>query len=175
VSHFALTGIIIFQTSRQSSGPSSTTDWETLNHWTSPCGLILLTTPSDHSVQPSGGDSSVGVTLQANTPKPELIVVPEGGQLSWRLSQKCREFYVSHKRNCTNGKWRTEKWQAWNGSGSGRFQDDIPDIRLRTFIKICHDDQCTGPSTITGCLHKGSHNLPSKYKFKVTVKRQQID
>jgi hypothetical protein len=49
----------------------------------------------DQSVQLSGDDSiqqtlecySVGVTLQANTPKPELIVVTEGGQLSWRLSQ----------------------------------------------------------------------------------------
>jgi hypothetical protein len=30
---------------------------------------------------------SVGVTLPVNTPKPELIVATEGGQLSWRLSQ----------------------------------------------------------------------------------------
>ena len=107
----------------------------------------------------------MGVTLQGNTPKPELIVVPEGGQLSWRLSQKCRTFYVSHKRNCTNG-----KWQAWNGSGSGRFQGDIPDIRLRTFIKIFHDDQCTGPLTITGCLHKAHIiclvNISSRSRLK---------
>jgi hypothetical protein len=80
----------------------------------------------------SGMLHRAGVTLQAHTPM--LIVVTEGGQLSWRRL-KWRTINVSYIRTARSANGVilcTVKRKGWNGSGSGRPQGDIPDIRLRT-------------------------------------------